>query len=144
VENGNDLVKEAGNTMHEIVLAIKRVTDLMAEIAAASEEQSSGIEQINSAVSQMDQTTQQNAALVEEASAAAESLREQSEMLSQAVSVFVLAGAEATAAATGSRPANPVRALPRKPAQPVPTKTRAARVKGAKQSPAAEDEWNEF
>jgi methyl-accepting chemotaxis protein len=141
VENGNELVKEAGNTMHEIVLAIKRVTDLMAEIAAASEEQSSGIEQINSAVSQMDQTTQQNAALVEEASAAAESLREQSEMLSRAVSVFVLAGAET--APPEIRSAGTLRALPRKP-QPAAAKTRAPRLKTAKQSPAAEDEWNEF
>ena len=74
--------------MEEIVAAVKRVTDIMSEISAASQEQSSGIEQINQAVSQMDEVTQQNAALVEEASAAAESMKEQSNLLIQAVSVF--------------------------------------------------------
>ena len=69
-------------------LRCKRVTDIMAEITAASQEQSSGIEQVNQAITQMDQVTQQNAALVGEASAAAESLKEQSGRLAQAVAVF--------------------------------------------------------
>ena len=69
VDDGSKLVDQAGHTMEEIVAAIKRVTDIMAEIAAASQEQTSGIEQINQAVVQMDQMTQQNAALVEEAAA---------------------------------------------------------------------------
>ncbi len=88
VESGSKLVDEAGRTMEEIVASVKRVTDIMAEIAAASIEQSSGIEQVNQAITQMDEVTQQNAALVEEAAAAAESLEEQAQMLSQAVSVF--------------------------------------------------------
>jgi len=88
VDEGTKLVDEAGTTMDEIVAAVKRVTDIMSEISAASQEQSSGIEQINQAVSQMDEATQQNAALVEEASAAAESMKEQSNVLTQAVSVF--------------------------------------------------------
>jgi methyl-accepting chemotaxis protein len=89
VEDGTRLVGEAGETMQEIVNSVKRVTDIMAEIAAASQEQSSGIEQINQAISQMDQVTQQNAALVEEASAAAESMKDQAGVLQQSVSVFV-------------------------------------------------------
>jgi methyl-accepting chemotaxis protein len=88
VESGSKLVDEAGRTMEEIVSSVKRVTDIMAEIAAASIEQSSGIEQVNQAITQMDEVTQQNAALVEEAAAAAESLEEQAQVLSQAVSVF--------------------------------------------------------
>jgi methyl-accepting chemotaxis protein len=92
VESGSKLVDEAGRTMDEIVASVKRVTDIMAEIAAASIEQSSGIEQVNQAITQMDEATQQNAALVEEAAAAAESLEEQAQVLSQAVSVFKVTG----------------------------------------------------
>ena len=88
VQSGARLVGEAGNTMAEVGQAIKRVTDLMGEIAAASHEQSSGIDQVNLAVSQMDEMTQQNAALVEQAAAAAHSLEEQSQGLKQVVSVF--------------------------------------------------------
>jgi methyl-accepting chemotaxis protein len=74
--------------MHEVVSSVQRVTDIMAEITAASVEQTSGIEQINVAVVQMDQVTQQNAALVEEAAAAAEAMQDQAAKLAQAVSVF--------------------------------------------------------
>jgi methyl-accepting chemotaxis protein len=74
VTDGYRLVEQAGHTMDEIVNAVKRVTDIMGEISAASTEQSQGIEQVNQAIAQMDETTQQNAALVEEAAAAAESL----------------------------------------------------------------------
>ena len=88
VDNGNQLVAQAGKTMSEIVIAIKRVTDIMAEIAAASAEQSTGIDEVNGAVSQMDEMTQQNAALVEQAAAAAEALQEQASVLSQSVAVF--------------------------------------------------------
>jgi methyl-accepting chemotaxis protein len=85
---GSALVAEAGHTMEEIVGSVRRVTDIMGEITAASQEQTSGIEQINQAITQMDQVTQQNAALVEEAAAAAQSLQEQAGNLSQVVSVF--------------------------------------------------------
>lgn len=88
VESGAKLVDEAGNTMTEIVDAVKRVTDIIAEIAIASHQQSSGIIQVSQAVSQMDDATQQNAALVEEASASAESLEEQAVNLSNTVSMF--------------------------------------------------------
>ncbi|MBL0140570.1 MAG: HAMP domain-containing protein [Betaproteobacteria bacterium] len=90
VEFGARLVDEAGKTMDEIVTSVKRVTDIMTDITAASQEQSSGIMQVNRAITQMDQVTQQNAALVQEASAAAESLKGQSSRLSQAVAVFRL------------------------------------------------------
>jgi methyl-accepting chemotaxis protein len=90
VEDGTKLVGEAGETMAEIVQSVKCVADIMSEIASASAEQSSGIEQVNQAVTQMDEVTQQNAALVEEAAAAAESLEEQAGALSDTVSQFRL------------------------------------------------------
>ena len=91
---GTLLVDEAGKTMAEIVTSVKRVTDIMSEITAASQEQSAGIEQVNQAITQMDEVTQQNAALVEEAAAAAESLEEQAQNLAGAVGVFKLAGGQ--------------------------------------------------
>lgn len=91
IETGNSLVGKSGETMKDIVTAIKRVNDIMAEIAAASTEQSAGIEEVSTAVSQMDEMTQQNAALVEEAAAAAESLQSQADQLTQRVSQFRLA-----------------------------------------------------
>jgi methyl-accepting chemotaxis protein len=91
VEQGSALVDRAGATMAEVVGSIRRVTDIMGEISAASTEQSTGVAQVGEAVSQMDQATQQNAALVEESAAAAESLRGQAQQLVQAVAVFKLA-----------------------------------------------------
>jgi methyl-accepting chemotaxis protein len=88
VQAGTSLVDSAGQTMAELVDSVRRVTDLMAEVSAASDEQSSGIQQVNQTVVQMDQVTQQNAALVEQATAAARSLEEQAEQLVEAVSVF--------------------------------------------------------
>jgi methyl-accepting chemotaxis protein len=95
VEQGTALVDQAGTTMTEIVASIRRVTDIMGEISAASTEQSTGVAQVGEAVSQMDQATQQNAALVEESAAAAESLRAQAQQLVSAVAVFKLARSEA-------------------------------------------------
>ncbi|TQK06867.1 methyl-accepting chemotaxis protein [Herbaspirillum sp. SJZ107] len=89
---GSRLVQEAGTTMEAIVASVRSVTDIMAEITAASHEQEAGIEQINQAVGEMDSVTQQNAALVEEAAAAAQSLQEQSGQLERLVSTFRLAG----------------------------------------------------
>ncbi|HWU98844.1 MAG TPA: methyl-accepting chemotaxis protein [Oxalicibacterium sp.] len=88
VDAGSKLVTEAGRTMDDVVSSIRHVTDIMNEIMAASQEQSSGIEQVNTAIGQMDQVTQQNAALVEEAAAASQSLRDQADKLAQVVSVF--------------------------------------------------------
>ncbi|MFD2299165.1 methyl-accepting chemotaxis protein [Paracidovorax citrulli] len=91
VEDGAQLADRAGSTMTEVVGSIRRVTDIMGEISAASSEQSAGVAQVGEAVTQMDQTTQQNAALVEAMAAAASSLRSQAQDLVQAVSVFRLA-----------------------------------------------------
>ncbi|HEI6967150.1 TPA: Tar ligand binding domain-containing protein [Yersinia enterocolitica] len=88
VEMGSTLVERAGETMDEIVNAVTRVTDIMGEIASASDEQSRGIDQVGLAVVEMDRVTQQNAALVEESAAAAAALEEQASRLTQAVAVF--------------------------------------------------------
>ncbi|MDR7192531.1 methyl-accepting chemotaxis protein [Luteimonas terrae] len=88
VSDGAALAGQAGKTMGEIVSSVQRVTDIMSEIAAASQEQASGIEQVNQTITQMDETTQQNAALVEEASAAARSMEEQATDLTETVAVF--------------------------------------------------------
>ena len=90
VEQGTILVDRAGSTMNEVVVSIRRVTEIMGEISAASHEQSSGVRQVGEAVSQIDQATQQNAALVEESAAAAESLKHQAGQLVSAVAVFKL------------------------------------------------------
>lgn len=92
IDQGSGEVVAAGNTMTDIVEAVKRVTDIMLEIAAASDEQSRGIVQVSQAISEMDKVTQQNASLVEEASAAAASLEEQAAHLTEAVGTFRLHG----------------------------------------------------
>ncbi|EDR5085320.1 HAMP domain-containing protein [Salmonella enterica subsp. enterica] len=96
IEQGSEEVIAAGSTMNEIVDAVKRVTDIMLDIAAASDEQSRGIVQVSQAISEMDRVTQQNASLVEEASAAAASLEEQAARLTQAVDAFRLQDTDAT------------------------------------------------
>jgi len=101
VQQGSALVDQAGVTMSDVVASIRRVSDIMGEISAASSEQSTGVAQIGEAVVQMDQTTQHNAALVEESAAAADSLKEQARQLVEAVAVFRLVDAQrAPSAAT--------------------------------------------
>ncbi len=100
VDAGTMLVESAGKTMDEIVISVKKVTDIIADISAASQEQSAGIEQVNQAITQMDEGTQQNAALVEEASAAARSMEEQADQLMALVAGFRLTADTATAAPT--------------------------------------------
>lgn len=95
IDQGSGEVVAAGNTMNDIVDAVRRVTDIMLEIAAASDEQSRGIVQVSQAISEMDKVTQQNASLVEEASAAAASLEEQAARLTEAVGAFRLQGGSA-------------------------------------------------
>jgi methyl-accepting chemotaxis protein len=103
VSMGTMLVEDAGKTMHDVVSSVRRVSDIVAEISAASAEQSSGIGQVNQAIVQMDGVTQQNAALVEEAAAAAESLQQQAATLVALVGQFRLDGAGAAQAS--ARPA---------------------------------------
>ena len=115
VDNGSRQVNQASATILEIVDSVKRVTDIMSEISAASQEQTTGIEQINQAIASMDQVTQQNAALVEEAAAAAETMQVQAGRLSDAVSVFRLDGmqeAAPPAAAASTAPRQPVASRP--------------------------------
>ena len=99
VRSGSELVDQSGKALAEIVESVKKVTDIVAEIAAASQEQSAGIDQVNNAVMQMDEMTQQNAALVEEAAAAARAMQEQAGELTRQVGFFQLNEHEAVAVA---------------------------------------------
>ncbi len=174
VEHGTSLVDQAGTTMAEVVSSIKRVTDLMGEISAASNEQALGVAQVGEAVTQMDQTTQQNAALVEEMAAAASSLKSQAQELVQTVAVFRLAdslGSQTARAHVRSTSPKPApfpgaerRTLPgataaRKPASPPPKKAsspasrptttaalpHAAPKTQSKPAPAGgDDDWESF
>jgi methyl-accepting chemotaxis protein len=103
---GTRQVESAGRTMDEIVVSVKRVSDLMADISAAAQQQSEGIEQINQVVEHIDESTQQNAALVEEASAAARSMEEQSTQLLQTVAAFRVAGVSGAARVAAPQAAN--------------------------------------
>ncbi len=145
VDTGGKLVDDAGVTMADIVQSITRVTDIMSEIASASLEQTTGIEQVNSAIAQMDEVTQQNAALVEQAAAAANSMQEQASILSQVVSVFKVGQQQASQAAP--RPAQHPAA---RPATPPPATRRIAIAKPAPVRPAKDvskaeaGEWEQF
>ena len=143
VDSGSRQVNQAGETMQEIVQAVKRVTDIMSEISAASQEQGAGIEQVNQAIVQMDEVTQQNAALVEEAAAAAESMQEQSEALMQAVSVFKLEGGRTMTRATAQPAAKHAivqRAKSHAPAAPA----RSTRKLANKAGESSDGDWKEF
>ncbi|GIX37916.1 MAG: methyl-accepting chemotaxis protein [Silanimonas sp.] len=131
VGEGSVLVNQAGSTMAEIVGSVKRVTDIMAEISAASAEQSAGIEQVNQTITQMDETTQQNAALVEEATAAARSLEDQAQQLAEAVGRFTIGASSGPAAAPPAAAASAV-----VPAKPNATAASAARPRSGSPSPA--------
>ncbi|MDM0123472.1 methyl-accepting chemotaxis protein [Variovorax arabinosiphilus] len=144
VEAGSHQVAEAGQTMEEIVASVRRVTDIMGEISAASHEQTQGIEQINQAITQMDQVTQQNAALVEESAAAAASLQEQAGGLSQVVSVFRIEGGASSAPALRGRAPAASAARQVQPAKRAPTLPRAAAAPRELASAAAGDGWETF
>ncbi|MFT4940777.1 MAG: methyl-accepting chemotaxis protein, partial [Paraglaciecola sp.] len=142
IDNGNVLVNQSGETMDKVVTSIKRVNDIMSEIAAASAEQATGIDEVSKAVAQMDEVTQQNAALVEEAAAAAESLQAEAEQLAVRVSTFKLDDSEDNPTVTNKRlahmPAHPSAA---KPKQRV---AKATVVKKVKTAATVEDEWENF
>ncbi|KAB5498934.1 HAMP domain-containing protein [Serratia sp. RJAL6] len=108
VKHGSVLVENSGATMQDIVRSVTRVTDIMGEIASASDEQSRGIEQVTQAVTQMDQVTQQNAALVEESASAATALEEQAITLADAVAVFRLADDNVVAPGNSNNAVSPV------------------------------------
>jgi methyl-accepting chemotaxis protein len=129
VTDGSELVNQSGKTLDEIVSSVKRVTDIIAEITAASQEQASGIDQVNKAIMQMDETTQQNAALVEETTSASQSMKEQAQELMRQVEVFTLAQSQ------DSQPAHTM--ARREAARPVtkPLARPAAAGNGSKLSP---------
>ena len=140
VDEGSKLVNASGEALGGILDGVKKVTDIVSEIAAASAEQSSGIEQVNKAITQMDEMTQQNAALVEEAAASSKSMEEQAEALQRLMGFFKVEGGAATAAlAPAKRPAS------RPAARPAPAKKLAAPKKAAP-APAkgGDEEWEEF
>ena len=155
-ERGTRLVGQAGVTMGEVVDSVRRVTDIMSEIASASQEQSAGIEQVNLSIIEMDGMTQQNAALVEQAAAAAQSLQDQAAELAHVVSIFKLVEGEEKPAAYVPAPVAAAPVAVRKPApalRPVKSLTRkteaAAPVAPAAPRKAAaastsNDEWEEF
>ncbi|HVI26073.1 MAG TPA: methyl-accepting chemotaxis protein [Xanthomonadaceae bacterium] len=147
VEEGSALVDRAGRTMGEIVQSVKRVTDIIADIAAASAEQSAGIEQVNQAITSMDEGTQQNAALVEEASASARALEQQAEQLVDTVAVFRV---DAARLAEVERPQAAVVEMPaprsrRAATPPAPTRaaTRARRPQPV-MAGTEDNAWQEF
>ncbi|WGI25030.1 methyl-accepting chemotaxis protein [Halomonas alkaliantarctica] len=135
VKEGSVLVESAGETMREVVASVRRVTDIMDEISAASQEQSSGIEQVNQAITQMDEVTQQNAALVQEASSAASSLEEQAAKLESVVSTFRLAEGETR---TQYAP------LTTPQTQPALMRPATLTDKKSKAAVTADQEWEEF
>ncbi|AOS14629.1 methyl-accepting chemotaxis protein [Xanthomonas oryzae] len=142
VTDGSVLVHSAGTTMGEIVASVQRVTDIMGEISAASQEQSAGIEQVNQTVTQMDETTQQNAALVEEATAAARAMEEQAQQLTEAVALFRLSNDVQTL--TGAAPAVRHPAAKRPAAASKPATKSQVRPQPARTTLAAESNWAEF
>ena len=156
VAEGSHQVEAAGRTMDAIVQSVQRVSDLVAEITAASQEQSAGIEQVHQAITQMDQVTQQNAALVEQATAATGSLKAQAGQLAQAVSVFRIDGVQATSAAAPApmrRPVPAAKAAAAKPpaataARPLAAPARPAATPAPTAAPAAaghdDDAWETF
>ncbi len=155
VESGSQLVNEAGQTMDDIVMQVKRVTDLIGEITSATLEQSAGIGQVNQSVNQLDEMTQQNATLVEQSAAAASSLKDQADRLAEAVAIFKLSTAEAKQAiaqAKASSRQTVVRNDTSGTASPAPKAKSAAPFSPAPVAfkpqvprPAkADDDWEEF
>ncbi|MDP2793933.1 MAG: methyl-accepting chemotaxis protein [Sulfurisoma sp.] len=146
VDSGAKLVAEAGDTMDDVVTSFNLVANLVTEIAGASREQSTGIEQVTQAVGQMDEVTQQNAALVEQAAAAAESLEEQASSLVQAVGMFKLAeGARLLAPALrDATPRQLGRAAPARPAAKAAPPSAATRKIAPPHLDDSADEWAEF
>ena len=147
VEEGSLLVTESGQMLEQIVSSVKKVADIVGEIAAASGEQSSGIEQVNKAVMQMDQMTQQNAALVEQASAASQSMAEQARGLNEMMAKYRVDGGSQPAAASVRPVAASPRVTRRAPNRPWAGRAAVAVVGGAaapKMVAGGDSDWKEF
>jgi methyl-accepting chemotaxis protein len=148
VKTGASLVNQTGSSLTEIVTAIKKVSDIVAEIAAASREQATGLDQVNTAVGSMDEMTQRNGALVEETSASAQSLANQAAELATLVRFFRLGNDPAPVAAARPAPApapspKPAAASPAKAVSATPAAAPAKAPPAAKPAPA-DDDWQEF
>ncbi len=145
VEEGTRLVDDSGNTLGEIVNSVRKVSDIIAEIAAASSEQSAGIEQVNKAITQLDEVTQQNAALVEEAAAASESMDDQARTLNEMMNFFETGETELSVSASPAveRTASAAAKTTRKAAQAV-LQPMAAKVASAPATAGDDSEWEEF
>jgi methyl-accepting chemotaxis protein len=141
VEQGSKLVDESGHVLGDIVSSVKKVTDIVAEIAAASREQSSGIEQVNKAVMLMDSSTQQNAALVEQAAAASQAIVEQAQSLNTMVARYNV-GADAAGTVRRAKPAAIAAAERRAPARVAPKVNQDTAP--LKKAAGSDTEWNEF
>jgi methyl-accepting chemotaxis protein len=128
VNAGTQLADKAGSTMNEVVTSVKRVTDIIGEIADASAEQTAGIEQVNKAIAAMDQATQQNAALVEESAAAAATMREQAANLTRVISGFVVSAQDAKPGAQIHLISQGAKAAPGKANKPAASKPAAGAV----------------
>jgi methyl-accepting chemotaxis protein len=146
VEAGTKLVDSAGKTMQEIVASVKKVSDLITEIAAASQEQSAGIGQVNTSVAQMEQVVQQNASLVEQASAATEAMKDQAAALLQVGSRFRLGDHVASPVAPRQASARPMSPAPikTKPSAALPPASYAAIGGSDKPRGAHNGQWEEF
>jgi methyl-accepting chemotaxis protein len=162
VAGGTKLVEDAGKTMDEIVTAVKMVTDIVNEIASASQEQSAGIDQVNNAITNMDEVTQQNAALVEQAAAAANSMEQQTQSLIDSVAVFKLNETQApdlmqmnAPKAIAAKPVatqrtiqktidKPVQKTEEKPSVKTMLKTGAKKTSKSSNAAKKDDEWEEF
>jgi methyl-accepting chemotaxis protein len=150
VKAGTELVDESGKSLTEIVSSVKRVADIVAEISAASEEQASGIDQVNTAVTQMDTTTQQNAALVEEAAASSKAMEQQAQVLVDKVSFFNVSGSAAPVAVpvrtSAPAPRANVRQMPARKPTKATRPAMASRPAAAPMSKASGDDssWQEF
>jgi methyl-accepting chemotaxis protein len=131
VEDGSLLVTQSGQTLEQIVLSVKKVSDIVAEIAAASREQSSGIEQVNKAVMQMDEMTQQNAALVEQATAASQSMADQARDLTKMMDRFQVGEAGSAGRASRSEAVPAARPERRSANRPFAGKPRLAAKRAA-------------
>jgi methyl-accepting chemotaxis protein-1 (serine sensor receptor) len=146
VDAGSRLAAQAGTTMSEVVASVARVSNIIAEITVASQEQSAGIEQINQAVTQMDSVTQQNASLVEEAAAAAESLRDQASHLVQTVSIFKTHDSQvaAHAPAPARASAKPLRLVPAPASSPAKRQAAPAKHRAMQAEAVTAGDWEEF
>ena len=159
VEGGGRLVEQTGKTLHDIVISVKKVSDIVAEMTAATREQATGIDQVNQSILQMDQVTQQNAALVEQTAAASQSMSEQATHLQTLMSSFKLQSHASIQHHSQPRPVTQLRSIPAqsRPVAPLPAQAAvkhqpvrrplsspALAGRAAPTAPVEATDWEEF